>query len=53
MVEAIAEADDDLMEKYLNGEELSEEELLSTLKKAIAEVKLFPILAGSALQNVS
>ncbi|HAS27617.1 MAG TPA: elongation factor G, partial [Dehalococcoidia bacterium] len=53
MVEAIAEADDGLMEKYLNGEELSQEEILSTLKKAIAEVKLFPILAGSALQNVS
>jgi elongation factor G len=53
MVEAIAETDDSLMEKYLNGEELSQEELLSTLKKAIAEVKIFPILAGSALQNVS
>ncbi len=53
MVEAIAETDDNLMEKYLNGEELSQEELLSTLKKAIAEVKIFPILAGSALQNVS
>lgn len=53
MVEAIAETDDNMMEKYLNGEELTQEELLSTLKKAIAEVRLFPILSGSALQNVS
>jgi elongation factor G len=53
MVEAIAETDDELMEKYLNGEELSQEELLSTLKKAIAEGKIFPVLAGSGLQNVS
>ncbi|MDD4923654.1 MAG: elongation factor G [Dehalococcoidales bacterium] len=53
MVEAIAETDDNLMEKYLNGEELSQEELLSTLKKAIADVNIFPILAGSALQNVA
>ena len=53
MVEAIAETDDQLIEKYLNGEELSQEELLSTLKKAVADVKIFPILAGSALQNVA
>ncbi|MFA5628813.1 MAG: elongation factor G [Dehalococcoidales bacterium] len=53
MVESIAETDDSLMEKYLNGEELSEVELLDTLKKAIESGQLFPILAGSALQNVA
>jgi elongation factor G len=52
MVEAIAETDDTLIEKYLNGEELSQDELLSTLKKAIVDGKVFPILAGSALQNI-
>jgi elongation factor G len=52
MVEAIAETDDNLMEKYLNGEELAQDELLSTLKKAISDVKIFPILSGSALQNI-
>ncbi len=52
MVEAIAETDDALMEKYLNGDELSESELLSTLKQAVSDVKIFPILSGSALQNV-
>lgn len=52
MVEAIAETDDALMEKYLNGEELNQDELLSTLKKAVSTGKIFPILSGSSLQNV-
>jgi elongation factor G len=52
MVESIAETDDSLIEKYLNGEELNRQELLTTLKKAIAAGEIAPILAGSAMQNV-
>ncbi|MDD4873598.1 MAG: elongation factor G [Dehalococcoidales bacterium] len=52
MVEAVAETDDSLIEKYLNGEELSQQELLTTLKKAIINGDITPILAGSALQNI-
>jgi elongation factor G len=52
MVETIAETDDKLIEEYLNGQELTNEELLSTRIKLFMQEKLFPILAGSALQNI-
>jgi elongation factor G len=52
MVETIAETDDELIEKYLDGHELTNEELLSTLHKAVDACKIIPILAGSALQNI-
>ncbi|MCL5411508.1 MAG: elongation factor G [Patescibacteria group bacterium] len=51
LVEAIAEQNDDLLEKYLNGEELSVDELKRGLRKAVLEVSLIPVLAGSALKN--
>lgn len=51
LVEAIAETDETLLNKYLNGEELSEEELKLSLRKAVIELKIFPVLAGSALKN--
>ncbi len=51
LVEAIAEVDDKLIEKYLGGEELSLEELKTTLRKAVISGKIIPVLAGSALQN--
>jgi elongation factor G len=51
LVEAIAEQNDDLLEKYLSGQELSLEELKKGLRKAVLEVKLIPVLAGSALKN--
>lgn len=53
MVEAIAEVDDVLIEKYLGGEEISQEELAASLKRAVLSGKIVPILAGSALQNVA
>jgi elongation factor G len=49
MIEAIAETDDALMEKYLGGAELSQEELLKGLKAGITAGKIIPVLAGSGL----
>ena len=51
MVEAAAECDDHLMEKYLNGEELSEEEILHGLRKGTIALKIFPVICGSAFKN--
>ncbi len=51
LVEAVAETDDSLIEKYLGGEELSLEEMRSNLRKAVIAGSIVPILAGSALQN--
>ncbi|OGY28492.1 MAG: translation elongation factor G [Candidatus Woykebacteria bacterium RIFCSPHIGHO2_12_FULL_43_10] len=51
LVEAIAETDDTLLEKYLGGQELAEEELKAALRRAVISLKIFPVLAGSALKN--
>ncbi len=52
MVEAIAEVDDTLLEKYLGGGGLSLEELKDGLQRAVADCRIVPVLAGSALQNI-
>jgi len=52
LIEAAAETEDALIEKYLGGEELTPEELINGMRKAAASGSIFPILAGSALQNV-
>ena len=51
MVEKIAETDNVLTEKYLGGDEISEEELREALRKAVLNVTLIPVLCGSALKN--
>jgi elongation factor G len=51
MIEAIAETDDELTLLYLEGEELSPEELMRALRKATIEGKLVPVLCGAALKN--
>lgn len=51
LVEAIAETDDDLIEKYLGGEDISMEELTKALGKATRDGRIVPVLAGSAMQN--
>jgi elongation factor G len=51
MIEAIAETDDELTLLYLEGEELSTEELRRALRKATIEGKLVPVLCGAALKN--
>lgn len=49
LVEAIAESDDKLLEKYLEGSKLTEDELKTALKQAVIKRKVFPVLSGSAL----
>jgi len=51
MVEAIVEQDDELMMKYLEGEEIEVEELKKVLRKATIERKLVPVLCGAAFKN--
>src|SRR3990167_3870554 len=51
LIEQIAETDDALMHKYFEGTKLSEAELKAALRKAVIDVKVFPVLAGSALKN--
>ncbi len=51
MVEAIVEQDDELMMKYLEGEEIGVGELKRVLRKATIEKKLVPVLCGSAFKN--
>ena len=51
MVEKIVAEDDQLMNKYLSGEEISIEELRSTLRKAVIDCKLVPVMVGSSLKN--
>ena len=51
LVDAIAETDDEIMMKYLEGEEISIDELKAALRKAVCENKLFPVLCGSSYKN--
>lgn len=52
LVEAVAETDDDLLNKYLEGVELTTEELKDGLRRAVVTGGVVPVLAGSALRNV-
>lgn len=51
MIERIAETDDDLTMKFLEGEEISNEELYAALRKAVCNNEIVPILCGTALRN--
>ncbi len=51
LVEAVAETDDDLATKYLEGEELSEDELRAGLRAGVISGTIVPILVGTALDN--
>ena len=51
LIEQIAETDEVLLEKYFAGEELQLDELKVALRKAVLNVEVFPVLAGSALKN--
>jgi elongation factor G len=51
MLEAVSEFDDTLLVKYLDGEEISEDEIKSAIRKATLEFKIVPILCGSAFKN--
>lgn len=52
MIEAAAEADDDVLAKYLEGEELTEAEILAGLVKGISEGRFCPVFCGSAAKNI-
>lgn len=51
LIEAIAEADEDLMLKYLENEDLPEEEIKEGLRKATLAVKIVPVICGSSFRN--
>jgi len=51
MLEAVSDVDDTLLEKYLDGEEITEEEVKSVLKIATQELKITPVLCGSSFKN--
>ena len=51
LVEAVAETDEALMERYLEGEEISEAELKEAIRKATCAVEFYPVLCGSAFKN--
>jgi elongation factor G len=51
LVEAVAETDDELLEKYLSGEEVTNAEIRSALRRATVSNRLQPVLCGSAFKN--
>ena len=52
LVEAVAETDDDLTTKYLEGEELTSEEIVTGLKQGIASGEIVPVMAGAATVGI-
>jgi elongation factor G len=51
MLEAVAEVDDTLLVKYLDGEEISYDEVLAVLRRATIEMRIIPVLCGSSFKN--
>ncbi|AMV61126.1 Translation elongation factor G [Pediococcus damnosus] len=51
IIEQLADIDDDIMEKYLDGEEISKDEIKAAIRKGTLNLELFPVLAGSAFKN--
>jgi elongation factor G len=51
LIETVADADDILLERYLAGEVLSEEEIAAAIRKKTQEMALFPVVCGTALRN--
>ncbi len=52
LIEAAVESDDDIMEKFLDGAELSDEEILSVVKKGTCSAALIPVLCASPSKNI-
>lgn len=51
LVEAVAELDEDLMMKYLEGEELTKDELKAAIRKGTCNVEFYPVVCGTAFKN--
>jgi len=51
LIEAVAEFDDEMMEAYLEGQEISVEQIKKAIRKGTLEVKFFPVMCGTALGN--
>jgi elongation factor G len=51
IVERVAEVDDELAEKFLNGEEVSDKELRAAIRRATLALKMTPVMCGSAFRN--
>jgi elongation factor G len=51
MLEAVSDVDDTLLEKYLEGKEITPSEVLAVLRKATIELKIIPVLCGAAFKN--
>jgi len=53
LIDSVAEYDDEAMEKYLEGEELSEEEIKRAIRKGCLAAEFFPVMCGTALGNMA
>jgi elongation factor G len=51
MIEAVSECDDELTNKYLEGEELTEAEIVRGIRKATIAMQIFPVICGSSFKN--
>ncbi|WP_261303077.1 elongation factor G [Paenibacillus andongensis] len=51
LIEKVAELDEELTMKYLEGEELTVDEIKAALRKGVCEVKIFPVIVGSSYRN--
>ncbi len=51
LLEAVADMDDSIMEKYLSGKEITIDEIKKALRRATAEMKITPVVCGSAFKN--
>ncbi|MBM7663366.1 elongation factor G [Bacillus mesophilus] len=51
LIEAVAELDEELMERYLGGEEISNDELKAAIRKGTVNVEFYPVICGSAFKN--
>ncbi|WP_304054767.1 elongation factor G [Levilactobacillus namurensis] len=51
IIEAVADVDDEIMEKYLEGEDISKEELKAAIRRATLKLEMFPVFAGSAFKD--
>ncbi len=52
LIDTVAEYDDEVMEKYLDGQELTVEDIKKCIRKGTLEVKFFPVMCGTALGNM-